>query len=273
MSDPTERWPFEGLIPLSYDLIMADPNWKFKNWSAAGEGKNPSAHYHCDDLEVIRQWPVHQLARRDCVLWLWATHPMLPQAISVMEAWGFTFKTSGVWVKRTVKGKLGFGTGYCLRSASEPFLIGTVGKPTFSKSVRTVVEGLLRENSRKPDEAYAAAEKLVPGALRRADLFSRENRPGWEAWGDEAGMFDLHEKEKADELDTGTSGSTAQARGGGEERQADRRGAGRCEPERGDRQVQSIEREAGRRPSPQIATCDEGPSLFSLQSCPVGAEV
>lgn len=182
-------WPFGDMTPFSYDLIMADPPWSFENYSAPGEEKNPKAHYDCMTLADICALPVGQLAAGDCALWLWATHPMLPDALLVLRAWGFRFATSGVWVKQTPTGKLTFGTGYVLRSASEPFLIGVNGSPKFGASVRTVVEGVRREHSRKPDEAYDAALRLVPGAERRLDLFSRQRRPGWESWGAESDKF------------------------------------------------------------------------------------
>lgn len=177
------------MIPLSYDFIMADPPWSYENWSEKGEHKNASAKYDCMSLEDIKALPVGQLARADAVLWLWATNPLLREAFDVMDAWGFTFKTAGHWVKRTKGGKLAFGTGYILRCASEPFLIGTVGNPKTARNVRSVIEGLVREHSRKPDEAYTEAEKLLPSALRRADLFSRQVRPGWDAWGNETDKF------------------------------------------------------------------------------------
>lgn len=182
-------WPFGAMRPLSYDLIVADPPWSFDNFSAAGEAKNAKAQYGCMDLAAIKALPVGQLAARDCVLWLWATNPMLPQAIETMVAWGFTFKTAGHWSKKTVNGKQAFGTGYILRCAGEPFLIGTVGEPRCSRTVRSVIEGPIREHSRKPDEAYAAAEALLPRAMNRADLFSRTDRPGWTSWGNETGKF------------------------------------------------------------------------------------
>lgn len=183
---------FAPLQPLSYGLIMADPPWRFATRSANGvTRKGAGGQYRTMSLDDIADLPVRDLAGGDCVLWLWATHPMLPQQLAVMSSWGFTFKASGVWVKRTKHGKLGFGTGYVLRCASEPFLIGTLGRPRFAKNARTVVEGLTREHSRKPEEAYAAAERLAPDAVRRADIFSRESRPGWDVWGDEAGKFDL----------------------------------------------------------------------------------
>ncbi len=172
-----------------FDLIMADPPWSFDNWSKAGERKNAKAHYACVGLEDIKALPVGALAAKDCLLWLWATNPMLPHALEAMAAWGFAFKTAGHWAKRTRHGKLAFGTGYILRSAGEPFLIGTRGKPKTTRSVRSVIEGQAREHSRKPEEAFAAAERLMPDA-RRIELFSRQQRPGWAAWGNETGKFE-----------------------------------------------------------------------------------
>lgn len=182
---------FDGLIPLSYDLIMVDPPWAYITRTKNGERKSAQAKYRCMNLEDIKALRVGQLARGDALLWLWATHPMIPQALEVLSCWGFRYVTSGVWVKTTVNDKLAFGTGYTLRSASEPFLIGKIGRPETSNDVRTVIIAQKRAHSRKPDEAYTAAEQLACGALKKADIFSRETRDGWDAWGDEAGMFDM----------------------------------------------------------------------------------
>ena len=187
MADGAPRETFPGLTPLRYGLIMADPPWQFALRSAQGERKSPQAHYECMSLDHLAAMPVGHLAGPDCVLWLWATNPMLPQAIDVLRAWGFRYSTAGHWVKRTASGKLVFGTGYVLRSAGEPFLIGTVGSPKLGRSVRSIIEGIRREHSRKPEEAYRAAEQLAPGPY--LDLFSRESRPGWDSWGNEIGRF------------------------------------------------------------------------------------
>ncbi len=176
-----------------FDLIMADAAWSFDNWSKAGERKNAKAHYDCTPIDWIKSLPVAALAAGNAVLWLWATNPMLPQAFEVMEAWGFTFKTAGHWVKRTRHGKLAFGTGYILRCAGEPFLIGTRGAPKCARNVRSVIEGPIREHSRKPDEAFTAAEALIPTA-RRIELFSRQSRPGWASWGNETTKFNEEAK-------------------------------------------------------------------------------
>lgn len=183
------NWTFGDLNFRAYDFIMCDPPWTFSTWSPKGkEKKSPEVHYECQGIEWVRSLPVRDLASENCVLWLWATNPMLDQQIDVLKHWGFKFKTAGTWMKMTKHGKQSFGTGYLLRSANEPFLIGTIGKPKTSRSVRSAIIGQVREHSRKPDEAYAAAEKLMPGA-RRADLFSRQVRQGWDVWGNETDKF------------------------------------------------------------------------------------
>jgi N6-adenosine-specific RNA methylase IME4 len=180
---------FKDLNP-PYDLIMADPPWTFKIWSDKGQEKSAQAQYNCMDLEGVKSLPVIDLAAPNSLLWLWATNPMLPQAFEVMEAWGFTFKTAGHWSKKTVHGKQAFGTGYILRCAGEPFLIGTRGKIKTTKSTRSVIEAKVREHSRKPDEAFTAAEAMIPDA-KRVELFSRESRLGWDTWGNERDKFDV----------------------------------------------------------------------------------
>lgn len=183
-------WPFGTLPAQAFDLIMADPPWRFELYSAAGEEKSPQSHYRTMTLDAIAALPVADLARENAILWLWATAPMLPAQIAIGERWGFRYVTSGAWLKRTRHGKIAFGTGYVLRNAHEPFLIFARGEPKCARDVRSVVEGEVREHSRKPDAAFRAAERLLPGkGVRRAELFSREARPGWAAWGDEVGKF------------------------------------------------------------------------------------
>lgn len=183
-------WPLAPLEPQAYGLIMCDPPWRFELYSDAGEEKSAQAQYACMSFEEIALLPVGDLARGDCVLWLWATAPLLPQAMACMKAWGFQYATMGCWVKRTANGKMRWGTGYRLRSCHEPFLIGICGEPKTKRDIPSVLDGLAREHSRKPDIAYVMAERmLVDPGVRKADVFSREKRPGWEAFGNEVEKF------------------------------------------------------------------------------------
>ena len=179
-----ELRPFGG-----FDLIMADPPWSYEMHSEKGHSKSPHAHYGCMSIDDICSLPVSALAAPNCLLWLWGLNTMLPQALRVISEWGFEYKTAGHWVKMTKKGKLGFGTGYLLRGAGEPFLIATRGAPKTTKSVRSVIMGQIREHSRKPEEAFVEAEKLMPAA-KRIEVFSRQKRAGWSNWGNEAQKFE-----------------------------------------------------------------------------------
>lgn len=172
-----------------FDFIMSDPPWSFKNWSKLGEKKNALAHYQCMTLDDIKNMPVSSLSADDCILWLWVTNPMLPHGLETMRAWGFEYKTHGSWNKLTKHGKQAFGTGYIFRSSHESYLIGTRGNPKTTKSVRSSFSASIREHSRKPDEAYELAEKLMPNA-RRLDMFSRQERENWISWGNEISKFE-----------------------------------------------------------------------------------
>jgi len=170
-------------------MIMADPPWQFMTRSPKGvTKKGAGGQYDIMSLDDIKNMPVSNIADKNCILWLWITNPMLPMGLDVMKSWGFTFKTAGHWSKKTKNGKQAFGTGYILRCAGEPFLIGTRGKPKTTRSTRSVIEAKIREHSRKPDEAFTAATKLLPDATR-IEWFSRQQRDGWDTWGNEAEKF------------------------------------------------------------------------------------
>lgn len=160
----------------------------------AGYGKSPQAHYPCVDIDDLSRLPVAKLAAADCVLWLWTTWPHLASghALRLVEAWGFVGKTGLPWVKRTPSGKLAFGTGYVFRGCTEPVILATRGSPSFDRAftakTRGLIDALAREHSRKPEAAFDIAERLVPDA-RRAELFSRAARDGWDVWGDETEKF------------------------------------------------------------------------------------
>ena len=182
-------WPFADLLPLTYGAILADPPWLYELRSSAGEAKSPQAQYDCMDLDAIKALPVSHLARGDCLCVMWATAPMLPQAIDTLAAWGFRFVTAGAWAKQSSTGtKWAFGTGYVFRSAAEFFVVGKIGEPKYqSRSVRNLIVAPVREHSRKPDDMHPMIESLVSGPY--LELFARELRPGWDVWGNQTDKF------------------------------------------------------------------------------------
>jgi N6-adenosine-specific RNA methylase IME4 len=82
---------------MTYSVIYADPPWIFSTYSAKGKGRSAEAHYDCMSLTDIAAFGQHIPVNDDCVLLMWATDPLLPQAIWVMGEWGFTYKTVGFY--------------------------------------------------------------------------------------------------------------------------------------------------------------------------------
>jgi N6-adenosine-specific RNA methylase IME4 len=142
------------------------------------------------ELDAIKALPVADMAAPDCALLLWACNPMLPQALAVIEAWGFKFKTVAfTWAKQSPTGKKWhFGLGYWTRQNTEQCLLATRGKPkSTARDVPQLLVAPRREHSRKPDEQYPRIESLVSGPY--LEMFARTRRPGWDQWGDEADKF------------------------------------------------------------------------------------
>lgn len=186
------RAEFRALRPWGgFQFIMADPPWHFEEYSEAGDKtKSINSQYDTMTIPEICGMPVQELCAHDCVLWLWTTNPHLRNAMDVIDAWGFEFKTAGSWDKETVTGKQHFGNGHWLRSSNEPFLIATKGKPRVQcRSIRSSFRDRVRGHSRKPDRAFGLAERMSPGQAR-IELFSRQSRCGWVTWGNEATKFD-----------------------------------------------------------------------------------
>lgn len=182
---------FSDIPKFKYGLIQADPPWHFDLYSPSGNGKGASGQYDCMSLQEIKDIPVAEYASGDCLLWLWCTHPMLHRQFEVVDAWGFEVVTSGVWRKVTRNGKMAWGTGYRLRSTSEPYIIAKLGNPPAGpRNIPTCFDGIVRGHSRKPEEGYRYAELMAPEDCFRLELFSREEREGWDVFGDEVGKFE-----------------------------------------------------------------------------------
>lgn len=174
-----------------YGVILADPPWHFRLWSPGGSrtGRTAESHYPVMRLADLKALPVSTIAAPDCALFLWACMPLLPDALELIEAWGFTHKTTAfVWVKRTTTGtSWHYGLGYWTRANAEIVLLATRGKPKrIEKGVAQLVIAPAGEHSAKPHEVRTRIERLM-GDVPRIELFARSGAPGWDSWGLEAG--------------------------------------------------------------------------------------
>jgi len=166
-----------------YNIIYADPPWKYFE----GGHKNQSQHYSTMDIEKIKNLPIQNLAEDNCILFMWATWPILKEALKVIESWGFEYSTAGfVWIKKNKKSNTPFfGCGAWTRANSEFCLIATKGSvPRQSASVSQIIDTPIEGHSKKPDCVRDKIVELV-GDLPRIELFARNKTKGWDTWGNE----------------------------------------------------------------------------------------
>lgn len=196
---------------MKYQFITADPPWSFKTYSDKGKDKGPEKHYSTMTLEHIAALDVKSVAAKDCILGLWTTWPLLPEAIEVGRSWGFTYKTVlFVWVKQTVNGELQWGNGYYTRANSEPCLLFTIGNPgkyVKDKGVHQVIEtsdaptlpgfddvlyAQAGRHSAKPDAFYNRVDRLLDPSVNKIEVFGRCRRAGWSVLGNEINGMDIN---------------------------------------------------------------------------------
>ena len=172
-----------------FPTIMADPPWRFTNRT----GKVAPEHRRLDrystlDLQAIKALPVEDIVAKNAHLYLWVPNALLPEGLSVMEAWGFRYVSNVVWAKRRKDGGPdGRGVGFYFRNVTELLLFGVRGSLRTLQPARSqvnMIETRKREHSRKPDEQYELIESCSPGPW--LELFARHAREGWTVWGDEA---------------------------------------------------------------------------------------
>ncbi|MYE01644.1 MAG: DUF3102 domain-containing protein [Alphaproteobacteria bacterium] len=166
-----------------HGAILADPPWRFQAFGAGGTDRSPENHYPTMKTDEIAALPVGDLAAQDCALFLWTTSAMLLDALTVMQSWGFQYRsTAFVWMKEG-----GFGLGYWTRKDAEICLLGIKGSP--KRLNADVREGILTKrgkHSEKPAEVYRRIERLVPGPYM--ELFARKAHLGWNRWGNDPAL-------------------------------------------------------------------------------------
>lgn len=160
-----------------FDVIYADPPWQYS--FSASKSRSIESHYQTMTVDDIKA--LMPKAADNAVLFLWATAPKLLEAIAVLQAWGFEYKTHAIWDKEYQ------GMGYWFRSQHELLLVGvrgTVPPPKAEYRISSIIRIPRNKHSRKPDKIREYLEKFWPDA-RRIELFARESWPGWETFGNE----------------------------------------------------------------------------------------
>jgi N6-adenosine-specific RNA methylase IME4 len=163
----------------NYAVLYADPPWQFEVRSEKGQDRSASNHYPTmGTLDICDLKPP---GAPNSVLFLWATVPMLPDALVVMKSWGYAYKSHVTWVKDKV------GTGYWFRNQHELLLVGTRGDPPApTPPWPSVIHAPRALHSAKPEAFYVMIETYFPSAPK-LELFARGNRrEGWSAWGNQA---------------------------------------------------------------------------------------
>ncbi len=198
------NWP-EG----PFDVIAADPPWTYDAWGKLRDPKNtraPERYYKTQPLDWVCSLPVEFSAAKDCHLFLWITGPLIAQGahLKVLDAWGFKPSSIGfVWAKPNRRNGQGrffappmssrdffMGLGKTTRQNAEFVVLGRRGKPKrHSGGVRQIIIEERREHSRKPESFYSAVDTYVGPDARKLDLFPRQRREGWTAWGDQVDLF------------------------------------------------------------------------------------
>ena len=170
-----------------YQIIYADPPWSYRVWRKKEHGRTAESHYSTMTIEDIRALPVGQLADKNCILFLWVTFPVIREAFTVIDAWGFTYKTVAFcWVKQNRKSpSLFWGLGHWTRANAELCLLATKGSPKRqSARVHQIVLTPVEAHSKKPDIVRDQIVALA-GDVPRIELFARQATPGWDVWGNE----------------------------------------------------------------------------------------
>jgi N6-adenosine-specific RNA methylase IME4 len=179
-------------VPGKYGTVLIDPPWRFTNRTGkVGPEHKRLRRYETMSFEEIAALPVGDLALPKSHLYMWSPNALLFEALGIMKAWGFTYKTNIVWYKiRKDGGPDGRGVGFYFRNVTELLLFGIKGK------IRTLAPGRRQvniltsrkeEHSKKPDAIYDLIERCSPGP--RCELFSRQRVSGWAQWGDEVDTY------------------------------------------------------------------------------------
>ena len=175
-----------------YQIVYADPPWKYDNRiDKASNGKSSidiANHYPSMSDKEICALPIKDMVDKDAACFMWTTDTHMPQALEVMKAWGFTYKTIVfIWEKQTNKGNPVCVMSPWTHKSYEICLLGTRGAMMKNKkdnTIRQMVKAERTRHSAKPQEVADRITRMFPDCTR-IELFARDAKPGWDVWGNE----------------------------------------------------------------------------------------
>lgn len=159
----------------TYEVIYADPPWSYDN---SGFTQSAASHYPTMTIDEICNLDIESLTNDKSVLFMWATSPLLEDAFRVINAWGFRYKASMVWIKDRAP-----GIGWWVKTKHEILLIACKEINHPEEKFDSVVSAPVTTHSSKPHEFYDMIEKMYSG--NKIELFARNKREGWDNWGNE----------------------------------------------------------------------------------------
>lgn len=176
-----------------YNIIYADPPWDYDS-KRIGRKNGSAAYlkYNTVGLQELKDMPVNEMTDKDAVCFMWATVPLMPEAIELMKAWGFSYKTMVTWEKTG-----GLGMGHWFRIQTEHLLIGIKGKPKpFRHQEKNIYKHNICEHSAKPhffrelvmklgDKSFEKCTRLEMFARSRKGMFANYEYDGWDVFGNE----------------------------------------------------------------------------------------
>lgn len=193
-----------------YNVIYADPPWSYDNKKTGralnGSGANMAADdkYSTMTTDDICNFPIKTIIDKQCILFIWSVVPMMPEAFSVINAWGFQYKTMLTWRKIMSQ-----GLGYWFRGQCEHLLVATIGSPKAFRQQKAnyyqsdyellddqVYQHKVGKHSQKPhyfreliskavSVSFAEPKKLELFARSREGFFPDYEYDGWDVYGNE----------------------------------------------------------------------------------------
>lgn len=164
----------EEVVNDRFPVIYADPPWEYGNTGLKGSVAQQYPTMPTDDICAM---PVESKATTNAVLFMWATWPLLKDALRVIDAWGFEYKTGAPWKKNVHVG------GFYFLGITELLLVATRGAATPEKAPVGFFEFPRAKHSAKPHEFYDVIESMYPGPY--LEMFARNKREGWTSFGNE----------------------------------------------------------------------------------------